>query len=99
VEALKRRAAANGRSAEAEHRAILERALNAGREAFQTRAAQLREETRGRIHVESAQLIHEDRDSRRASSSTPPVAPKWMLSEADRKPTAGSSPRSRKRPS
>ncbi len=64
VEALKRRAASNGRSAEAEHRAILEQALNVRREAFRTTAAQLREETRGRIAVESAELIRQDRDSR-----------------------------------
>ncbi len=64
VEALKRRAADHGRSAEAEHRAILEQALGAGRDAFRDRAAKLREETRGRIVGESADLIREDRDTR-----------------------------------
>jgi plasmid stability protein len=64
VEALKRRASSHGRSAEAEHRAILEAALNAGREGFRARAARLREETRGRIGRESAELIREDRDLR-----------------------------------
>jgi plasmid stability protein len=64
VEALKRQASNHGRSAEAEHRAILEKALKAGREAFRARASRLREETRGRIVGESASLIREDRDSR-----------------------------------
>jgi plasmid stability protein len=64
VDALKRRAAAHGRSAEAEHRAILEQALKAGRESFRERARQLRDETAGRISGESADLIREDRDSR-----------------------------------
>ncbi len=64
VEALKRRASSHGRSAEAEHRAILEQALKAGREGFRARAGRLREETQGRIVGESADLIREDRDSR-----------------------------------
>jgi antitoxin FitA len=64
VEALKRQAASHGRSAEAEHRAILEAALKAGRESFRLRARELREATRGRITGESADLIREDRDSR-----------------------------------
>ncbi|HKT55055.1 MAG TPA: Arc family DNA-binding protein [Caulobacteraceae bacterium] len=64
VEALKRRAASRGRSAEAEHRAILEETLKAGRNGFWRRAADLREATRGRIHGESADLIREDRDRR-----------------------------------
>jgi plasmid stability protein len=64
VEALKRRAAGHGRSAEAEHRAILETALKAGREGFRARAADLRAQTRGRLIGDSADLIREDRDSR-----------------------------------
>lgn len=64
VEALKRRAASHGRSAEAEHRAILEGALKAGREGFRARAAALREATVGRIEGESVDLIREDRESR-----------------------------------
>ena len=64
VEALKRRASSHGRSAEAEHRAILEQALKAGRESFRARAGLLREETQGRIVGESADLIREDRDNR-----------------------------------
>ena len=64
VEALKRQAASHGRSAEAEHRAILEGALRAGRETFRASARRLRDQTRGRILGESAVLIREDRDSR-----------------------------------
>lgn len=64
VAALKRRAASHGRSAEAEHRIILEQALNAGRDSFRARAGALRDRTRGRIVGESADLIREDRDRR-----------------------------------
>jgi plasmid stability protein len=64
VEALKRRAAEHGRSAEAEHRAILELALRPEREGFWERAAKLREETRGRIFTDSTDLIRQDRDER-----------------------------------
>ena len=64
VEALKRRAAEHGRSSEAEHRAILEEALRAGRAGFWERAAKLREETRGRTFSDSTVLIREDRDER-----------------------------------
>ena len=64
VLALKERAAANGRSAEAELRLILEEALRSGRNEFRKRAARLRAGTAGRIQGESADLIREDRDSR-----------------------------------
>lgn len=64
VAALKRRAKDNGRSVEAEHRALLEDALKPRREKFIERAAKLREETRGRIKTDSADLIRADRDSR-----------------------------------
>jgi plasmid stability protein len=64
VDALKRRAAENGRSAEAEHRLILEEALRPGRGEFWQRAATLREETRGRVSVPSEELIRQDRDER-----------------------------------
>lgn len=64
VEALKRRAAAHGRSAEAEHRFILEQTLRPERADFWERAAALRERTRGRISGESADLIRQDRDER-----------------------------------
>jgi antitoxin FitA len=64
VETLKRQAAEHGRSAEAEHRVILEEALRPGRAGFWERAAKLREETRGRIFTDSTDLIRQDRDAR-----------------------------------
>ena len=64
VEALKRRAAERGHSAEAEHRAILEQALCPGRDDFWEAAAKLREETRGRKWTNSTDLIRQDRDER-----------------------------------
>ena len=64
VLALKERAAAHGRSAEAEHRLILEEALRSGRNEFRKRAARLRAGTAGRIQGKSADLIREDRNSR-----------------------------------
>lgn len=64
VEALKQRAKEHGRSAEAEHRAILEDALRAGRSGFWERAAKLREETGDRIFSDSTDLIRQDRDER-----------------------------------
>ena len=64
VKALKRRAAGHGRSAEAEHRAILEQALTAAQLDFWDEATRLRDETRGRIITDSADLIRLDRDSR-----------------------------------
>jgi antitoxin FitA len=64
VQALKRRAAEHGRSAEAEHRLILEEALTPGRASFWERAAILRQELQGKISGSSADLIREDRDRR-----------------------------------
>jgi plasmid stability protein len=64
VEALKRRAQERGRSAEAEHRVILEEALRAGRSGFWERAEKLREKTRGRIKVPSEVLVRQARDER-----------------------------------
>lgn len=64
VEALKRRAAEHGRSAEAEHRMILEQALCAGKAGFWERAAALRAETRGKVLTNSTELIRQDRDAR-----------------------------------
>lgn len=64
VEALKRRAAEHGRSAEAEHRVILEQSLRPRRADFWERAAKLRERTRGRITVPSEELIRQARDER-----------------------------------
>ena len=64
VDALKRRAAEHGRSAEAEHRIILEEVLRPGRSKFWEHAAHLRAETRGRRLTDSTQLIRQDRDDR-----------------------------------
>ena len=64
VEALKRRAKEHGRSAEAEHRAILEEALRPDRAGFWERAAKLREELSGRTFTDSTGLIRQDRDER-----------------------------------
>jgi plasmid stability protein len=61
VEALRQRANAHGRSVEAEHRALLEEVLKHGRAGFAERAARLREETRGRIGADSADLVRDDR--------------------------------------
>ena len=60
VEALKRRAAANGRSAEAEHRELLRAALLGTNEHFAARAAALRQ----RLHssVDSTDIIRAVRD-------------------------------------
>jgi len=63
VEALKRQASSHGRSAEAEHRAILEKALKAGRDSFRANVARLREEMRDRIISDSTEMLREYRDS------------------------------------
>ncbi|MEJ1968347.1 MAG: hypothetical protein WDN03_06880 [Rhizomicrobium sp.] len=63
--ALEKRARANGRSAEAEHRAILEAALEPKEASdFWARAARLRKELEGRVLSDSTQLLRESRDSR-----------------------------------
>jgi plasmid stability protein len=62
IRRLKERAAAHGRSAEAEHRAILEQALCSSGESFAERAAQWRRLTAGRETTDSAELIRADRD-------------------------------------
>jgi antitoxin FitA len=62
IRRLKERAAAHGRSAEAEHRAILEQALRPGAESFIEKAARLRETMKGRVTTDSAELIRADRD-------------------------------------
>jgi len=66
VAELKRRAKKNGRSAEAEHRAILEEALKPKNEDFWKRAEKLRNELAesGRTFSDSTELIRQDRDSR-----------------------------------
>lgn len=60
VGALRRRAAANGRSAEAEHREILRTTLLGSKEDFVVRAAALRR--RLRSSVDSTLVIRADRD-------------------------------------
>jgi plasmid stability protein len=65
VARLKERAKRHGRSAEAEHRAILEKALpEAQGKTFDEMAAELRARLAGRVHTPSVLLIREDRDSR-----------------------------------
>ncbi len=65
VARLKRRAARNGRSAEAEHREILRQALRSEAEpTFGELAAKLRAETAGREHTPSEVLLRESRDER-----------------------------------
>lgn len=64
VRSLKIRAARRGRSAEAEHRAILESVLRPSEEDFARLAAELRARTRGRVHVDSGDLVREMRDER-----------------------------------
>jgi len=61
---LKKRAAKNGRSAEAEHRAILEQTLKPKNEDFWEEATRLREALRGRKFTPSEDLIRESRDER-----------------------------------
>ena len=58
VRSLKIRAAENGRSAEAEHRAILRGALTSPPHDFWARADRLREATSGRPRTDSALLLH-----------------------------------------
>ena len=60
VDALKRRAAANGRSAEAEHREILRASLLGAETDFAARAAALRR--RLRSSVDSSGTIRADRE-------------------------------------
>lgn len=60
---LKRRAARNGRSAEAEHRDILRQALASDAEpSFDELAAEIRALTAGRRHTPSEVLLREGRD-------------------------------------
>ena len=64
VRRLKARAVQFGRSAEAEHRAILESVLGTGADDFWVEAARLRERTRGRPQTDSVDLLRADRDRR-----------------------------------
>lgn len=61
---LKRRAKKHGRSAEAEHRAILLEALKPASDDFWQAAEKLRIELKGRKFTDSAKLIRQDRDRR-----------------------------------
>lgn len=61
IQALKRRAARVGRSAEAEHRAILEQVLQPETETFTEAAERLRAKT-PRQTTDSTDLIRRDRD-------------------------------------
>ena len=65
VRSLKARAAARGRSAEAEHREILREALLEGESDFASRATALRRRLRSTI--DSADVIRADRDRDGAS--------------------------------
>ncbi len=66
VAALKKRAKEHGRSAEAEHRAILEEALKRQHNDFWERVDAARRELQesGRAFSDSTALIRQDRDSR-----------------------------------
>jgi plasmid stability protein len=71
VRRLKIRAAQNNRSAEAEHRAILEAALRPTEPDFWERAARLRSATRGRPVTDSAALVRADRDRKPVGDRRP----------------------------
>jgi len=62
VRRLKIRAAEHNRSAEAEHRAILEAALRPKATDFWNRAATLRSGTEGRRSTDSVELLRSDRE-------------------------------------
>jgi plasmid stability protein len=64
VAELKRRAEAHGRSAEAEHRAILENTLSDGREAFIRDAEAFRAKLMDRPKTNSTDIIRQMRDER-----------------------------------
>lgn len=64
VRRLKIRAAQNNRSAEAEHRLLLENALKPGNEDFWRKADRMRARMKGRIKGDSADIIREERDRR-----------------------------------
>ena len=61
IQTLKQRAARHGRSAEVEHRAILEQALRSEMEPFADAAARLRARTPQQA-TDSADLLRQDRD-------------------------------------
>jgi len=63
IRELKIRAAQHGRSAEAEHRLILEQALRTSREEFIKLARESREQLKGQDFSDMTDLIHRSRDS------------------------------------
>jgi antitoxin FitA len=67
IQALKRRAARAGRPAEAEHRAILQQALEAETESFAEAAARMRARTPPQS-TDSAELLRRDRDRNHAGA-------------------------------
>jgi plasmid stability protein len=74
VQSLKQRAARHGRSAESEHRAILEQALRAETETFAEAAAHLRARMPAQT-TDSTVLIREARD--KDSPATLPTTRPW----------------------
>jgi antitoxin FitA len=68
IQALKRRATRAGRSAEAEHRAIVEQALRSETETFAEAAARSRARTPPQIS-DSTDLVRRDRDRNHANPS------------------------------
>jgi plasmid stability protein len=64
VRLLKQQAASHGRSAEAEHRAILEQALRPTGEPFWLTAQRLIAETQGRGGPDSADIVRHYRETR-----------------------------------
>jgi plasmid stability protein len=63
IEKLRQRAVANGRTVEAEHRAILEEVLGKPADPLWVTARRLRQKT-GRIGTDSAETIREQRKAR-----------------------------------
>lgn len=64
IASLKERAARNGRSAEAEHRALLREALRTDSMDFDELASMLRAQTAGRKHTPAEDLQRESREER-----------------------------------
>jgi len=64
IEKIRKRATANGRSVEAEHRAILEEVLSKPAEPLWVTARRLRQKT-GDLGTDSAETIREQREARR----------------------------------
>jgi plasmid stability protein len=63
IRRLKRRAAEHGRSAEAEHRLILEQALGTSRDEFVALARESRELLKGQDFSDSTKIIRRSRES------------------------------------